>query len=189
MFMYRWRLRREMQVGDWLGGPRRGRLLAGHAHWMRCFSASLPARLSSALLLSCCLLKVKCLNDVPLYCRQKFTPSCASTLPSAPCVLLPQNILYCQTAVLQAEVHSIMREYLPLGSSDAETAALGETLLPCSPGGGGGGRKAHSGGGGGGRGGTLQPLYEGAEADVEGGGGGDREALSPRTPAPTRCEA
>lgn len=98
-----------------------------------------------------------------------------------------------------------MREYLPLGSTDAETAAMGESLL--SPRGGGASSAGDSPGGGArkGRFGTprfgtpragqagLQPLFEGqagAEGDVEGGQGGGGPAgpaPSPRTPAPARC--
>ena len=76
-----------------------------------------------------------------------------------------------------------MREYLPLGSSDAETAALSESLL---------GRAGGSGGGspGGRRKGRVgSPQYSGMAAggagDVERGGGS--EALLPATPA--RCGA
>ena len=96
-----------------------------------------------------------------------------------------------------------MREYLPLGSTDAETAALGESLLSPRAGGGGGGGGPGGGGArkarfgtpraGAGQAAGLQPLYEGpagGQADVEGGlggGGGGAVAMSPRTPASARC--
>lgn len=86
----------------------------------------------------------------------------------------------------QAEVHAIIREYLPLGSSDAETTALSESLLGRAAGGGRGG-----GGSPGGRrkGGLGSPQYAGmaggGASDVERGAGS--EALLPATPA--RCGA
>lgn len=74
-----------------------------------------------------------------------------------------------------------MREYLPLGGTDAETSALSESLLarqrsPRTPGGGRPGRKPGAGGGG-----LGQQLYAGRAGgeDVERGGG---EAATPATP-------
>ena len=70
-----------------------------------------------------------------------------------------------------------MREYLPLGSTDADTAALSESLLSRSPGRSGG----RGGGGGGSSGGRRKPgaAAEGG-ADLERGVG---EVLLPATPA------
>lgn len=76
-----------------------------------------------------------------------------------------------------------MREYLPLGSSDAETAALGEALLGGrrGPGGGGGGGGSPGGRRKGGSGGLAgSPQHSGA-GDVERGGAS--ETFIPATPA------
>ncbi|KAL4447912.1 hypothetical protein ABPG75_005131 [Micractinium tetrahymenae] len=82
---------------------------------------------------------------------------------------------------MRREVHAIMREYLPIGSSEAETAALSESLLS-------GGRSKEGGAGGGGGGGG--PAGRGKRrpiADLEGGGeeegsGGAAALMSPHTP-------
>lgn len=96
--------------------------------------------------------------------------------PSTPACLqrTPLHCTCCTVTVLplQAEVHSILREYLPLGGTEGETAALGESLLP--RGGGGGGTPGGSPGGA-----RRKPFFSGG--DVEGGRLG--EALSPVTPA------
>lgn len=88
-------------------------------------------------------------------------------------------------ACLQAEVHAIIREYLPLGGTDTETAALSESLLRSGNGGSGGGgtpggRRKNVGRGA--PGGPGQPLYAGMAgggADVEAGG---EAPLLPQTP-------
>lgn len=76
---------------------------------------------------------------------------------------------------MQAEVHAIMREYLPLGSTDADTAALSESLLNRSPGRGGGSGGSFSG--------RRKPgaVAAGGGADLERGGAA--EVLLPATPA------
>lgn len=72
-----------------------------------------------------------------------------------------------------------MREYLPLGSTDADTASLSESLLNRSPGRGGGGGGSFSG--------RRKPgaVAAGGGADLERGGAA--EVLLPTTPARWVC--
>ena len=129
MFVYRWRIRREMQAS--------GHAAAGAGHDVQSAEEQYNA----------------CRRFEALHDRARLPPS------------------------MQAEVHAIMREYLPLGSTDADTAALSESLLSRSP-----GRTGSSGGGGGSPGGRRKPGVA-AEGGVDVERGGVAAVLLPATPA------